>query len=108
RTSALEVLLGPAQIAAKVVREQLPHVCEAEAAGATFAVSSTARDQRAHSERSARIASGRRCRPQLPGGPSKTPAQAVAQFGQRPPRVRFQDVIAYQSRPVSRDPQAWQ
>ena len=59
-------------------------------------------------EAPAPISRGLRRRPQLPGGSSKTPAQAVPQLLHRPSRVRFQDVISYQSRPITRDPQAWQ
>jgi hypothetical protein len=44
----------------------------------------------------------------IPGRASKSTAQTVPRLLQRPPVVRFQNVISYQSRPIRRSPQAWQ
>ena len=49
---------------------------------------------------------GSRCGPHLPGCASKTPAQGVWHFEQRPWLSRFHSSRTYQSRPISRVPHA--
>jgi hypothetical protein len=48
---------------------------------------------------------GCRLRPQLPGGPSNTPAHGVPHDRQWPLSSRFHSVKSYQSRPITAPPQ---
>ena len=56
---------------------------------------------------SSSIRTARRSASQPPGGPSKTPAHAVPQWGQRASLVRCQPCMVHQSRSISGAPYAW-
>ena len=54
------------------------------------------------------ILTGKRLGPQVPAGPSNTPAHAIPHPRQQPSSVRFHSPSTYQSRAIRSDPHPWQ